>query len=283
MRSRFQTLLVPLTLAVLCIAMFLVRAAGGEPATVFTAPPADAVPVGSSLTLAEALRLALAHNPELAMARLEVQALEGAETQAGARPIPSWACWSRTPQRHARTTPCSGLKPSSWRGKRSARLAAAASAREQAGVALLARQAEVRAAVTSAFFALLGAQEQVRLSQMSLELASKTSGVATRRLQAGKVPPLEQAKAQVAEAGARADLAQANSELSLARHACARFGVRALLSSPRLRAMPKLCRNCWPSSAWANGWPKFRPSAWPDWTSPVVKPSARGTRQACRT
>ena len=36
---------------------------GWRPATVFHRPPADAVPVGSSLTLAEALRLALAHNP----------------------------------------------------------------------------------------------------------------------------------------------------------------------------------------------------------------------------
>ena len=36
----------------------------------------------------------------------------------------------------------------------------AASAQEQAGVALLARQAEVRAAVTSAFFALLGARSR---------------------------------------------------------------------------------------------------------------------------
>lgn len=217
MRSRFQGLLVPLTLAVLCISMFPVRAAGGEPATVFTAPPADAVPVGSSLTLAEALRLALAHNPELAMARLEVQALEGAETQAGARPNPELGVLVEDSRSATRTTTVQWSQAIELGGKRSARLAAAASAREQAGVALLARQAEVRAAVTSAFFELLGAQEQLRLSQMSLELASKASGVATRRLQAGKVPPLEQAKAQVAEAGARADLAQAKSELALAR------------------------------------------------------------------
>lgn len=217
MRSRFQGLLAPLALAVLFVSMSPARASGGEPATVFTAPPADAVPVGSPLTLAEAWRLALAHNPELAMARLEVQALEGAEIQAGARPNPELGVLVEDTRSATRTTTVQWAQAIELGGKRSARLAAAASAREQAGVALLARQAELRAAVSSAFFELLGAQAQVRLSQVSLELARKVSGVASRRLQAGKVPPLEHAKAQVAEASARADLAQADSGLALAR------------------------------------------------------------------
>lgn len=44
--------------------------------------------VTHAITLAEARALAQAHNPELAAARLELQALQAAELQAGARPNP---------------------------------------------------------------------------------------------------------------------------------------------------------------------------------------------------
>ena len=68
---------------------------------------------------------------------------------------------------------------------------------------------------------------------MSLELASKTSGCRDQTPRLGKVPPLEQAKAQVAEAGARAtDLAQANSELSLARQRLRALWGQGAVSSP---------------------------------------------------
>lgn len=218
MRSHFRGLLSPLTLAVLCISFFPARAATGEPAA---KPAVDATPssspVDAGLTLSEALRLALTHNPDLAIARLELQAMAGAETQAGARPNPELGVLVEDTRNATRTTTVQWAQPLELGGKRSARLAAAARAREQAGVALEAKQAELRAAVTSAFFELLGAQEQVRLSQGSLELARNAFGIATKRLQAGKVPPLEQAKALVAETAARADLAQSQSDQLLAR------------------------------------------------------------------
>lgn len=170
-----------------------------------------------TLTLAEAQALALTHNPDLAHARLELQAQQGAEAQAGARPNPELGVLLEDTRRATRTTTLQLSQAIELGGKREARQAVAAQAREQAAAALAARQAELRAAVAAAFFDLLGAQEQQRLAESSLALARSAVTAADRRLQAGKVPPLELAKARVAEAGARAEVAQAQSALALAR------------------------------------------------------------------
>ncbi|MFG6429756.1 TolC family protein [Roseateles sp. LYH14W] len=170
-----------------------------------------------ALTLAEAQAMALIHNPDLAVARLELQAQQGAEAQAGARPNPELGVLLEDTRRATRTSTVQLSQAIELGGKRAARQAVAAQAREQAAVSLAARQAELRAAVAAAFFELLGAQEQQRLAESSLVLASSAVTAADKRLQAGKVPPLELAKARVAEAGARAEVAQAQSALLLAR------------------------------------------------------------------
>lgn len=170
-----------------------------------------------ALTLAEAQALALTHNPDLAHARLELQAQQGAEQQAGMRPNPELGVLLEDTRRATRTTTLQLSQSIELGGKRAARQAVAAQAREQAAVALAARQAELRAAVALAFFDLLGAQEQQRLAESSLALARSAVTAADTRLQAGKVPPLELAKARVAEASARAEAAQAQSAQLLAR------------------------------------------------------------------
>ncbi len=223
MRSSFAHCLVPLTLAVLSYPLSLAQAqAPLSAATTSTAPSSSAASM-QALTLGEAVRLAMTQNPELAAARLELQAMEGAEIQAGARPNPEVGVLVEDTRSAARTTTLQWSQAIELGGKRSARLAAAARAREQAGAALQAKQAELRASVTSAFFEVLGAQEQVRLTQASLDLAYNATSIAGKRVQAGKVPPLEQARAQVAEAGVRAELAQAQSDLLLARQRLAAF------------------------------------------------------------
>lgn len=178
-----------------------------------------ALPPGAcqALTLTEAQALAQAHNPELAQARLELQAQQGAEAQAGARPNPELGVLLEDTRSATRATTVQLSQAIELGGKRAARQAAAAQAREQAAVALAARQADLRASVAAAFFELLGAREQLRLAESALEIARSAAAAADKRLQAGKVPPLETAKARVAEAGARAELAQARSDLLLAR------------------------------------------------------------------
>lgn len=217
MRSSFA----PLALAVFFSTYSFVAQA--QPSAAAALPASHAQPVSAVLTLTQAVRLALTHNPGLASARLELQAMEAAEMQAGARPNPELGVLVEDTRSRTRTTTLQWSQPIELGGKRSARLSAASRAREQATVALLAKQAELRAAVSSSFFEVLSAQEQVRLAQATLELARNAAGIAGKRLQAGKVPPLEQAKAQVAEAGARAELAQAQSEFLLARQRLASF------------------------------------------------------------
>lgn len=173
--------------------------------------------ISNAISLAEAQRLALTHNPDLAHARLELQAQQGAELQAGARPNPELGVQLEDTRSATRTTTLQLSQAIELGGKRAARQAAAAQAREQAAVALAAKQAEVSAAVSAAFFELLGAEAQQRLAASSAELAGSATGAADKRLQAGKVPPLEVAKARVAEAQARAELAQAQSEALQAR------------------------------------------------------------------
>lgn len=215
-----RSLFAPLTLAVFC-SHFIAAQAQSVPGN---APSAsDVAPAMGSLTLSQAMRLALAHNSDLAVARLELQAMEAAELQAGTRPNPELGMQVEDTRRATRTTTLQWSQPIELGGKRSARLSAAARSREQAAVALLAKQAQLRAAVATSFFEVLSTQEQVRLTQASLELARKVSAIAGKRLQAGKVPPLEQAKAQVAEAGVRAELAQAQSDLLMARQRLTSF------------------------------------------------------------
>lgn len=220
MRSPFRGYGVPLLMAALWSPVLPALADTTQPAPSVVA---SSISAEAELTLHDAVRLALAHNPDVASARLEIQAMEGLEIQAGARPNPEIGVLVEDTQSATRTTTVQWVQPIEMGGKRAARLAAAAGALDQAKVGLHAKQAETRAAVTSAYFEVLGAQEQVRLVQASLALASNATGIAAKRLQAGKVPPLEQTKAQVAESGVRAELAQSQSELQLARQRLSAF------------------------------------------------------------
>lgn len=173
--------------------------------------------LAASLSFPQAVNLALSHNPDLAVARLELQAQEAAEQQAGVGPNPELSLLIEDTRRASRSSTVQWSQALELGGKRAARVAAAAHAREQAAVGLQARQAELQAAVSTAFFELLAAQEQQRLSESATLLAERSVQAVQLRLQAGKVAPLELHKAQVAAGAVRADLAQARSELSLAR------------------------------------------------------------------
>lgn len=171
----------------------------------------------AALSLADAQALARAHNPELAHTRLELQALQAAEQQAGTRPNPELGVLVEDTRAATRTSTVQLSQPLELGDKRAARQAAAALARQQAAVALAGREAELDAHVAAAFHELLGAQAQLQQAEATLAVARRVAAAAQQRLDAGKVAPLEPARAQVAEAGARADVAQAQSALQLAR------------------------------------------------------------------
>lgn len=169
------------------------------------------------LTLNAALELALGANPELSAAGRELEALDATITQAQARPNPVLLALIEDTRREARTTTLQLNQPIELGGKRGARIEAAERGRDAASLELEAKRAEIRAAVTAAFFDVLVAQERLRLAQASVELAQRASAAAARRVTAGKVSPVEETRARVAEAAVRVEQAQAASEVATAR------------------------------------------------------------------
>lgn len=169
------------------------------------------------LTLRTALDLALSSNAELAVAQRELEASEGAVQQGGARPNPELGLLLEDTRKSTRTTTIQLDQPIELGGKRAARIGAAERARDIAAAELAAKRAELRATVVSAFNEVLLGQERIGLAGESLELARRASEVAGKRVQAGKVSPVEETRAKVAEATVRLEAAQAQSELRAAR------------------------------------------------------------------
>jgi len=212
--SAFAKIFKPLGVAALLINPGFAQVIG-------TSPSADkargVVEEPSVMTLRAAENLALTSNADLGVAARELEATEGAVIQGAARPNPGLAFLLEDTRKATRTTTLQLNQPIELGGKRSARLDAAERGRDIAAVELDVRRAEIRAIVTANFFGVLSAQERVRLAQDVANLAKRATEVAVRRVASGKVPPLEETKARVAEANVRIDLALAQSELRTAR------------------------------------------------------------------
>ena len=169
------------------------------------------------LTLETALELALGANPDLLAAGRELEAVEATITQARVRPNPLISTLIEDTQRSTRSTTLQLNQPIELGGKRPARIEAAERGRDAASAELDVKRAEIRAAVMTAFFDVLTAQERLRLAQSSVMLAQRATLAASRRVAAGKASPVEETKARVAEAGVRVESIQATSELATAR------------------------------------------------------------------
>ena len=182
-------------------------------ATGASVAPATTTANAAPLTLNAAIREAMQANPDLAGARHEVEAAEGARVQAGALPNPTLDMLVEDVRRETRTNTITLAQPIELGGKRSARIEAADRAIDIARAQLAAKQIDVQANVTAAFFAALVAQERVNLAQASLDLAKRGTDAANKRVTAGKVSPVEETRARVAEAGVRIELVQAQGEL----------------------------------------------------------------------
>lgn len=186
---------------------------------------ARAVEPAGPLTLEQALTLALDANAELAASRHEAEAVNASITQAGVLPNPDVSLLVEDTQRDTRTTTVLFNQPIELGGKRAARVRAADRAYEAADADLSAMRAATRAAVMAAFFDLLAAQEKRTLGEASLALAQRATEIVAKRVIAGKVSPVEETRARVAEANIRLALNQADSELLAARkRLAARWG-----------------------------------------------------------
>ena len=169
------------------------------------------------LTLKAALELAYGANATLSTARRELEAVSGSILQAGLRPNPRVEALIEDTRPANRLTAVYVNQPLELGGKRPARIAAAERRLDVASAELNAMRAEIRAAVMVAFFDVLVAQERFLLTQGLVELSQRATTAASKRVTAGKVSPVEETKARVAEASVRVELSQASTSLKMAR------------------------------------------------------------------
>ncbi len=170
-----------------------------------------------TLTLEQAIALALDHNPALTAARREVGATEAQLLQGSLRPNPELSYQADDASKASRTSTVELGLPIETGGKREARMRAAGLGREVAQADLSSVALRLRSAVISAFFDVLAAQELRNTAGDSVKIAQRATDIAAKRVAAGKISPVEETRARVAEAGARVALTQADSDLRNAR------------------------------------------------------------------
>lgn len=176
----------------------------------------------TALTLRAALALAMQAHPGLAAARHETEAQDGLVMQASARPNPTLS-FERVGRSGIAGAEGDGEKtwqlsqPLELGGKRAARVAAAERGRDVAGAAMQAQRLELHADVVTAFYEVLVAQERLRLAQDGSELAQSATQAASKRVIAGKVSPVDETKAKLAEANVRLEQSSAAAALASAR------------------------------------------------------------------
>lgn len=195
-----------------------------DPAGPRAAPPpkqesaTSAVHEPMELTLRDALALALQRNPELAAFTKERSATEAAVLQAGALPNPVLDITgdnlrnARKAEAGDRTTTIQIGQLLELGGKRAARIRAAEASRDLAGWDYEAKRIEIVSVVAQRFVDVLAAQQRQTLAEEALALARQVSDAVARRVQAGKVSPVEETKARLAEASAEVELEQAKRE-----------------------------------------------------------------------
>lgn len=213
-----RSLLFPLGLALLC-AQPWPAAAQALPALAGPVLP-DAgrtLSAPAPLTLEAAIHRAFQSNPGLRSAGRDLDIAAAQRIQAGAIPNPELSYLSEGVKKDARTTTVQINQAIELGGKRGARIALAEREREVAVADLAAFRSALRADVVTAFFDVLTAQERLQLAQASQELSQKVTGAASRRVIAGKISPVEETRARVAEASAKIELSQAANDLALAK------------------------------------------------------------------
>jgi cobalt-zinc-cadmium efflux system outer membrane protein len=165
------------------------------------------------LRLDQAIRYAIEHNPTLSAARREVTAIDGQVLQGSLRPNPEFMYQADDVSRVGRTSTAEVGVPFETGGKREARVRAAGLGREVALADLGSAELRLRSAVIAAFFDVLAAQELRATSEEGVRLAQRATDIAAKRVAAGKISPVEETRARVAEAAARVALNQSESEL----------------------------------------------------------------------
>jgi cobalt-zinc-cadmium efflux system outer membrane protein len=189
----------------------------------------------ADLTLRDAVNLALLRNPELAAFAKEMQALEGATLQAGLLKNPELSLnvenagniqklQGDVNSAHAvaqevvqQLTTIRIYQLIELGGKRAARVDAALLGEELAAKDFEARRIEMIARVANVFIEVLAAQERLRLAEETRQIAQHVVDTVIGRVQAGKVPPIEETRVKIGLSATRIEQEQAQRDLIAAR------------------------------------------------------------------
>ena len=176
------------------------------------------------LALREALALALERNPELAAFSQEIRAAEAAVIQADVLPNPKLDVIgdnlgnTRKKDEGDRSASLLIGQLVELGGKRAARVRLAETGRDLAGWDYEAKRLEIFARVRQTFVEVLTAQGRTGLADESVRLAQAVADGVAKRVQAGKVPPVEETKARLTVSAALIEREQARRELAAARN-----------------------------------------------------------------
>lgn len=193
-----------------------------------TSPDTPAPRPTETLTLRDALALALLGNPSLAAASWDIRAAEARTLQAGLRPNPELeAEVEEVAGEGARSgvdAAEAGLVLSQaieLGGKRPKRVRVAELEGELAGWDYEAQRLAVLTDAAKAFVEVLAAQERAALAEQLARLAEQGHQTVAEKIKAGKESAVEGDKARVALATSRIERAQAQRELAARRRALA--------------------------------------------------------------
>ncbi|MBM4025965.1 MAG: TolC family protein [Planctomycetes bacterium] len=177
------------------------------------------------ITLRDALALAQARSPELAVFPYELRAAEARVLQAGLRPNPELQIeieefggrGERRGFEGAETSVQIGL-PIELAGKRAKRGRVAALDKDLVQWDYEAARLDVMREVGQAFASVLAAQERLALAERLLELSRQAQTAVAQRVQAGKDSPVDDLRANVALSESRIERQKAEKALIVARH-----------------------------------------------------------------
>lgn len=184
-----------------------------------------------NLTLSEATAFALQANPEIAVV-MRGREVESAQTlQAASRPNPTLSGQVQDLRSQNRIASIILSQQLETAGKRDKRMAAADASLSMAEADIRITQAEISAKTYAAFYQVLAAQQAQALAQQLLKISTQSKESTAKRVLAGKVSPVEETKAKVAEAGLKIDLASASQQLVSAKQRLASLWAKSLESN----------------------------------------------------
>lgn len=175
------------------------------------------------ITLDQAIAFALSQNPGLSSHSLEVEARGGQVLQAGVFPNPEigfeidnfWGNQEFKKFDNSEST-ITVSQMIELGGKRSKRTRAAELERDLAQWDFEAKRRDILAEVTKVFNEVLAGQERLVLAQEISLLSEKSLSIVAAQVQAGKVPPIEEVKAQAELSLSRIDAEKAGYSLDAA-------------------------------------------------------------------